>query len=398
MDDEWILLPEAVEVVRTAIGLDDITARGMLFDWLSTAAVGSRIGVEVNGNYGQPDRNKPMLGTYWTDLENLHGNWWTTGNAEWDDNYAWRGIQIHAGDLRINIGPKGKQTRVELQPVAPSSSTDEFQEAPRDWLELWQGPLNFRATYDKGSFGPGHSIERINQYGKEGATGGGRHEPIYNVRLDPNDGAVVIEWLIGLPGQPPPFQTSRHYNGGPGRISYDRVREDPVARELAFRHLPPEHRDRAVGAYACANSIRGWAESEFFNAIHAEYCEVWARVGSRVAPFRRIPADIFRSYEIRSWGYGKPGGAWADLEGAEPLFSIRVAASASYEGPIQPVIEEQRFTYEEVVSWSREWLDGGRGNGMDKAWLAFKKLSRAKGCARDTVFRPAWNEAKTKSN
>lgn len=212
------------------------------------------------------------------------------------------------------------------KPVAPSQANDQFEKPKAEWLELWQGPLHFRATFDKGKFGPGHSLERINQYGTEGATGGGRHAPIYNVRMDPDDGAIVIEWLIGLPGQSPPFQTSRYYHGALGRAGYERVRDDPTARDSTFRHLPADQRDRAVGAYACAITIREWAEREFFHAIHAGYCEIWARVGSQVAPFRFIPADVFKAYEIDSWGYGVPGGARASLDGADTLYSIRVSA------------------------------------------------------------------------
>lgn len=201
-----------------------------------------------------------------------------------------------------------------------------------EWFELWQGPLQFRATYDKGKFGPGHSLERINQYGQDAATGGGRHAPIYSVRLDPDDGAIVIEWLIGLPGRQPPYQSERIYHGGLGRSYYEKLSDDPTFRHQALAHLPASERARAVGAYACAISIRAWAEREFFQAIHAGQCEIWARVGSKVAPFRRIPADIFRAYEIQSWGHGALGSAWAKLSNAEPLFAIHVVGRAEADG------------------------------------------------------------------
>ena len=203
-------------------------------------------------------------------------------------------------------------------------------DAPQpEWLELWQGPLRFRATYDKGQFGPGHTIERINQYGADGASGGGRHQPIYSVRVDDDDGSVVIEWLVGWSGQQPPFQTVRYYEGGPGRGRYDRLRDDPTARDQELQHLPPEHRQRAVGAYACAVSMREWIEQEFRQAVHAGDCEIWARIGSKVAPFNRVPSDVFKAYTIKSWGYGAPGGAWAELDGEPSLFSIHVADNRS---------------------------------------------------------------------
>lgn len=281
--------------------------------------------------------------------------------------------------------------------LANNHGLSEFDEPKTDWLELWQGPLHFRATYDRGKFGPGHSMERINQFGVEGATARGRHPAIYSVRLDADDGAVVIQWLIGLPGRRPPFQSVRYYHGGLGRGLYQRLRDEPKVRDEQLAHLPPDQRARAVGAYACGLSMREWAETEFFQAVHAGLCEIWARVGSKVAPFRRVPADIFRSYEIQEWGYGVPGGAWAKLNGAESLYSIRVAASESYLA--QMASEQsamQRMPYETVVEWCRDWVASGRGNGMDRAWAAFKVLPGAGGCARDTFFRPAWNEAKTK--
>ena len=133
------------------------------------------------------------------------------------------------------------------------------------------------------------------------------------------------------------------------------------------------------------------------DAGHAGHCEIWARVGSKVAPFRRIPADIFRAYEIQEWGYGVPGGAWAKLDGAEPLYSIRVAASAAYLAQLKTQQSLPRITHADAVQWCRNWIGSGKGNGMDPAWEAFKELPETGGCARDTFFRPAWSEAKTKS-
>jgi hypothetical protein len=190
----------------------------------------------------------------------------------------------------------------------------EFDSPQPEWLELWQGPITFRATYDKGKFGPGHTLERINQLGRERATGGGRHKPIYSVTTDPDDGAIVIEWLIGLPGRQPPFGKIHYYRGGLGRGLYDRLFRDSAFRDQQLAHLPEDQRMRATGAYACGLSMREWTEREFFHAVNAGLCEVWSRVGSRVGPFRRIPPDIFVAYEIQEWGEGKHGGACATLK------------------------------------------------------------------------------------
>ena len=84
-------------------------------DW----EVRSRIALEVNRHEGPPIPNVTMFDSHWLDLEGLDTDWIDTGNAEWRDGYAWRGIQIHAGDLAIALGTKGRHSRTNLQPVAP---------------------------------------------------------------------------------------------------------------------------------------------------------------------------------------------------------------------------------------------------------------------------------------
>ena len=209
-------------------------------------------------------------------------------------------------------------TPATLMPDAAHLNTG--LEAPRDgWLELWQGPLRFRATFDQGKFGPGHSFDDINKFG----LGRSKDREIYTVRADPTDGAIVIKWQVGLPGRERP--ESRYYDGEPGRDHYDRLRSDGSFRKRYFAHLPSDLRDRAVGAYATAVSVREWLEQEFFNAIHEGKCEIWARIGSKVAPFSRVSADVFRNYKVKCWGYGKPGAAWAELEDCPPLYAIHLA-------------------------------------------------------------------------
>lgn len=47
-----------------------------------------------------------------------------------------------------------------------------------------------------------------------------------------------------------------------------------------------------------------------------------------------------------------------------------------------------------VVEWCRHWIESGKGNGMDKAWEAFRTDPQHAGLSRDDAFRPAWKEAK----
>lgn len=51
--------------------------------------------------------------------------------------------------------------------------------------------------------------------------------------------------------------------------------------------------------------------------------------------------------------------------------------------------------HQAIVNWCRSYLDTGKGNG-NKAWEVFRKVPEHSGLSRDDVFRPAWNEAKTK--
>ena len=63
-----------------------------------------------------------------------------------------------------------------------------------------------------------------------------------------------------------------------------------------------------------------------------------------------------------------------------------------------PATKPERMSHADAVQWCEAWIAQGRGNGMDKAWNAFKMLPEAKGQSRDNCFRPAWIEAKTKAN
>lgn len=315
---------------------------------------------------------------------------------------GWPTPAVEVLDRELTRALASLQSSLESQPPLPnphehSASLSSFEEPKADWIELWQGPLTFRATYDRGQFQPGHTLERINQYGAEHAILGDQNSRLYSVALDPVDGAVVIEWLVGRAGTQPPYPTIRHYHLSLNRIFYDRLRDDPLFRDSVLSHLEPDDRERAVGAYARGISIRNWIEREFFEAVHAGHCEIWARLGSKVAPFSRIPPDIFRAYQIETWGYGVPGGAWASLEDSSPIYSIHVAASEAFLSEQRQERKRDRMAYPETVQWCREWIDSGNGNGMDKAWTAFKRLPGASGCTRDHFFRPAWIDAKTKN-
>lgn len=56
----------------------------------------------------------------------------------------------------------------------------------------------------------------------------------------------------------------------------------------------------------------------------------------------------------------------------------------------------RKVSYEDVVQWCRNWIEGGRGTDGNKAWKEFSILPEFAGFSREDVFRPAWKKAKTK--
>ena len=56
-----------------------------------------------------------------------------------------------------------------------------------------------------------------------------------------------------------------------------------------------------------------------------------------------------------------------------------------------------RLSHVDCVRWCEAWIMAGKGNGENKAWLDFKADPAHTGLSRDNVFRPAWKQAKTKS-
>jgi len=97
-----------------------------------------------------------------------------------------------------------------------------------------------------------------------------------------------------------------------------------------------------------------------------------------------------------------PSASWEDLLVApsnpqhhSPYKRIRVSALDLLR--CFPPSAVSPMTHDEIVVWCRAWINEGKGNGMDRAWDAFKALPEAQGLSRDDVFRPAWRDAKTKN-
>lgn len=141
MADEWILLPDAIKAIADARAIPRSEAIPLTVSLAKNGEVGSRIALEVNRSEGQPRRNVPMSNAHWRDLEKLDTAWIDTGNAEFIDGYAWRGIQIHAGDLALSHPQVGPQSQGKLQPVAtanrpPKSEAVSDVEPSQDWIRI----------------------------------------------------------------------------------------------------------------------------------------------------------------------------------------------------------------------------------------------------------------------
>lgn len=269
------------------------------------------------------------------------------------------------------------------------SDVVKFDAPQTGWRELWEGPIQFRATKAKGRFGPGTPLSQMEEYGRNNS------EWLYRVTVDPDDGgAIEIAWQIGFPGVSPPYSKPRYYNGGPGRGLCERLRNDGVLRAspFYFGHLPPEYHDRAVGAYAVAVTIREWMEREFFTAVEAGECVVWARAGSKTAPFIIVPADVFIAYSITSWGFDKRGGGAASLEGAPELYSIYLALPDAVDRmPKEAVTSLPEIPSDSAIKAKMLELRGG-GMTRDEAAKAINKCPGFERVGNELARRTVANE------
>lgn len=104
----------------------------------------------------------------------------------------------------------------------------------------------------------------------------------------------------------------------------------------------------------------------------------------------------------------RPGSDWEEVPSAQwnridvaprdpdrhqPYEMIRVSRANLLN--VFPPSATARASHAENVIWCTEWMAGGNGKGMDKAWPSFTCEPSHKGISRDS-FRLAWNEAKGK--
>lgn len=220
------------------------------------------------------------------------------------------------------------------------SKAKTFDKKRINWLELWQGPFVFRASFHNGVYSQGHTLAEIESLGLE------RLHGIAQISLSAPEGAVVIDWIAGPRGSP---RREALHTG----LSMEWVNQlgEATRRESAGQLSDDNKKHLAV--LTVVSSIRACLEREFRQAIDAGQCMIMARVGSRAAAaFTEIPPDVFRAYRVASWGHGVVGGARAEGENLPTLFSLCV----------RPLIGKK------IISANEPVAPGKAGRRPNAAW------------------------------
>lgn len=118
MAQDWISLPDAICALSRLDGFDRGRAIELLIAMAKDMDLNSRMALEVNRSEGPPKQYVPMLDAHWLDLEQLDSDWINTGNAEWREEYQWRGIQISLDDMATYFPAIRRQFDENLQLVA----------------------------------------------------------------------------------------------------------------------------------------------------------------------------------------------------------------------------------------------------------------------------------------
>lgn len=118
MAQDWISLPDAICALSRLDDFDRKRAIELLLAMAKDMDLNTRMVLEVNRSEGPPKQYVPMLDAHWRDLEQLDSNWIDTGNAEWREEYQWRGIQISLNDMATYFPAIRRQFDEKLQLVA----------------------------------------------------------------------------------------------------------------------------------------------------------------------------------------------------------------------------------------------------------------------------------------
>ena len=255
-----------------------------------------------------------------------------------------------------------------------------INEPKAGWIGLVLGPLHYRSTFNDGIFREGHTPEEICTFAMQDQS----IAQSFIIRLDHSNGNIVVDWLIDVPGiqifsQPQIFLPLGSYS-----LRY--VERLALGAKAEWRELPDDLRRVAREGATAGIYVQECLRQEFYYAVKSGKCEVWGRRNSRLAPFEKIPFDVFRSYwpGIIIWPPDFGDGVSAEIEGEPTLYALQVAAAASSpEDKPVPFSDAER----------REWMVSLAENNADKAHKIFKKHPRFDG-TKQLAFRSEWKEVR----
>jgi hypothetical protein len=263
----------------------------------------------------------------------------------------WHEVTVKRDDVLRLWLPPALETR--SSPARQQSklvdTTAEFDAQRPNWIELAIAPVHFRAMWDKGKYLPGTDLLEMASWFQ--------YSDIGRVSISPDDGALFIEWDFAFPDGRRCKTTARYYPPGPGNKVVALIDANPSVNYQHWPSIPPELWLKARNLMVGATSLQERLLQEFRYAIDAGICQIFARVGGPTASFKHIPADIFRKYEITSWGSGIVGGAKAERDGQPPLFAIYAAPVAI---PVNRDRPKGRGGRKSAVDWSIVRIEAAR--------------------------------------
>lgn len=140
MNDEWLLLPHAVEAIRDAMGdADPAKARQFIAERGKANAFSAR--ALMFHSYGQPRRDWDISDYLWESFAGLDDAFWTSGSGEIAGE-VYRGVQIHRGELALLINEiSGLAPAQKPAPSSPPPVSGARRGRPAKWD--WEGAFAY---------------------------------------------------------------------------------------------------------------------------------------------------------------------------------------------------------------------------------------------------------------
>lgn len=140
MDDEWLLLPHAVEAIREAMGdIDPHKARQFIAARGEESAFSAR--ALMLSSHGQTRRDWDISAYHWAEFASLSDEFWTSGSGDLGGE-VYRGIQIRRGELALLINEISGLAPAQKPPSSPApSSSGARRGRPGTWD--WEGAFAY---------------------------------------------------------------------------------------------------------------------------------------------------------------------------------------------------------------------------------------------------------------